>query len=105
MSFSASIAKTLIVEGWRFIPHSYAMVNQWQLLALIRRPDVTLKFADAPFYRERWQPQKGLFAPGEERALESIPIAETNERADVTLRISAPFDFSPSTSEQTAVFG
>jgi hypothetical protein len=29
--------KSLIVEGWRFLPHSYAIVNQWQLLALLRR--------------------------------------------------------------------
>jgi hypothetical protein len=28
--------KSLIVEGWRFLPHSYAIVNQWQLLALLR---------------------------------------------------------------------
>src|SRR5260370_33841459 len=97
--------KNLIVEGWRFVAHSYAMVNQWQLLALLRRPDIAVKVADLPFYRKRWQPQDGLFSPTDEQALRSLEIAGPEEGADVTLRISIPFDFSPSRSERTVVFG
>jgi hypothetical protein len=53
------VAKTLIVEGWRFLPHSYAVVNQWQLLALKRRGDVEIKFVDMPYYNPRCH--AGLF--------------------------------------------
>jgi glycosyltransferase involved in cell wall biosynthesis len=98
-------AKTLIVEGWRSLAHSYAIVNQWQLLALSRRPDVVLKVTDLPFYSRRWKMHEGLFEPPAEQKLRSLDTANPGERADVTLRIAFPLDFSPSRSGLTAVFG
>jgi glycosyltransferase involved in cell wall biosynthesis len=95
--------KSLIVEGWRFLPHSYAIVNQWQLLALLRR-NIALKVVDVPFYRPSWQAQAGLFEPTAEQALRSIEVAQPAESADVTLRVFYPFTFSPSRSRLTAVF-
>ena len=79
-----------IVEGWRFIPHSYAIVNQWQLLALSRRANVTVKVRDIPFFRPRWQMQEGLFEQPSEQALRSIETAKPDESADVTLRVFVP---------------
>jgi glycosyltransferase involved in cell wall biosynthesis len=95
--------KRLIVEGWRFLPHSYAIVNQWQLLALLRRK-IVLKVVDVPYYRPSWQAQAGLFEPSAEQALRSIEVAQPTESADVTLRVFSPFTFSPSCSRLTAVF-
>jgi len=95
--------KCLIVEGWRFLPHSYAIVNQWQLLALLRR-NIAFKVVDVPFYRSSWQAQAGLFEPTAEQALRSIEVAQPAESADVTLRVFYPFTFSPSRSRMTAVF-
>ena len=89
----AAPAKKLIVEGWRFLAHSYAIVNQWQLLSLHRRADVSLKVRDLPFCSRHWHSQEGLFEPVGERLLRSLPAAEMDENADVTLRISFPFDF------------
>jgi glycosyltransferase involved in cell wall biosynthesis len=97
--------KSLIVEGWRFLPHSYAVVNQWQLLALARRPDLSLKIIDAPLYHPEWKPEEGLFRPADEEELRTLPVAKPDERADVTLRVFARYDFSPSHSRRTAVFG
>jgi glycosyltransferase involved in cell wall biosynthesis len=99
------MAKTLIVEGWRFLPHSYAVVNQWQLLALKRRGDVDIKCIDVPYYNPKWQRQGGLFDRVDEDLLKSIPIARPDECADVSLRIAAPYDFTPTSSNQTVVFG
>ena len=95
--------KSLIVEGWRFLPHSYSIVNQWQLLALSHR-DIALKVIDAPFFRRSWQAQEGLFDQASEQALRSIETAGPDEGADVTLRIFAPYTFAPSRSPVTAVF-
>lgn len=92
----------LIVEGWRFVPHSYAIVNQWQLLAMLRR-NIPLKVVDAPLYRP-WPMQEGLFERSAEQVLRSLPIAQPDERAELTLRIVAPFTFAPSLSPVTAVF-
>src|SRR5690348_16278410 len=97
--------KNLIVEGWRFLPHSYAIVNQWQLLALQRRIDLSLQVADLPFYKRRWQAQSGLFTAEEEADLRPIDPAPPGTQADITLRIALPLDFSPSPSRRTAVFG
>jgi len=92
----------LIVEGWRFVPHSYAIVNQWQLLALVRR-QIALKVIDAPYYRP-WRALAGLFDSAADQALRSLETARSGETADVTLRIFAPFSFAPSASRLTAVF-
>jgi glycosyltransferase involved in cell wall biosynthesis len=99
---SGRVLPSLIVEGWRFVPHSYAIVNQWQLLALARR-DIRLKVVDAPFHRP-WQTQAGLFDLPAEQSLRSLEIARLGETADITLRIFAPFRFLPSGSRVTAVF-
>jgi len=99
----SSVQKTLIVEGWRFLPHSYAIVNQWQLLALFRKR-IVLKLIDAPFYRSWWQIQEKIFRPDAEKALRAVEVARPGETADVLLRIFAPFTFSPSRSCVTAVF-
>lgn len=96
---------SLIVEGWRFIAHSYATVNQWQLLALLRRGNIDLKVMDVPLYGPRWRTQEGLFERESEEALKSLATADPDESADVTLRIFFPFDFAPSRSRRTAVFG
>ena len=96
--------KTLIVEGWRFLPHSYAVVNQWQLLALCRRPGLFVKVIDAPLYHPKWTPEEGLFEPDQERELRLLQLAQPREPADATLRIFARYDFSPSNSRRTAVF-
>jgi glycosyltransferase involved in cell wall biosynthesis len=102
---SALPTKSLTVEGWRFVAHSYALVNQWQLLALSRRSDLDLKFVDLPLLSKRWKPQRGLFEPAAEQFLENLKIASPEDRSEVTLRIGFPFDFSPSQSPLTAVFG
>ena len=87
----ASIARHLhiSVEGWRFIPHSYAMVNQYQvsellrlirilcmsihdllctlqLLELIKRPNLLVSAIDQPYLKSWWKPIVGLFSPIEE---------------------------------------
>jgi glycosyltransferase involved in cell wall biosynthesis len=102
---NAKPAKSLIVEGWRFLPHSYAVVNQWQLLSLSRLEEIALKVRDMPLYRPRWRTASGLFDPTNEEILRSLKSAAAGECADATLRIAFPFDFSPSGSGRTAVFG
>ncbi|HWU55300.1 MAG TPA: glycosyltransferase [Rhizomicrobium sp.] len=98
-------ARRLVVEGWRFLPHSYAIVNQWQLLSLLRRPDVELSVRDALIYGWDWSQQEGLFEPEEERVLKSLPVAQSDEKADLLLRLSFPLDFAPSAARRIAVFG
>jgi len=97
--------KSLIVEGWRFVPHSYAIVNQWQLLSLSRRSDLDLKIVDLPLLSKRWKQQTGLFEARAEECLRQLETATAQDVGDVTLRIGFPFDFTQSRSQLTAVFG
>jgi glycosyltransferase involved in cell wall biosynthesis len=96
--------KHLIAEGWRFIPHSFAVVNQGQILALLRRGDIRLEIVESPYFSPQWKPQPGLVDKAEEEALKALPVVGADASADVTLRIAYPFDFSLSPSRMTAVF-
>jgi len=104
---ATSLASTtqLIIEGWRSIPHSYAVVNQWQLIAMAKRDDVAARMVDIPFHRRSWKEQPGLFDPEAQAILDRVERAHPDDAADVTLRIFFPYDFEPSGSRVTAVFG
>lgn len=46
--------KHLLVEGWRGISQSFAMVNQYQLHELAKRPELSLRHRDLPFEIPGW---------------------------------------------------
>lgn len=92
----------ITVEGWRAIPHSYAMVAQWHCLSLLKRRDIRLQFADRPLYRPEWGRMRGVFDAETERRLAAIPAP--SEPAVSTLRLAFPFDFRPAATGTTFVF-
>jgi glycosyltransferase involved in cell wall biosynthesis len=94
--------RTLLVEGWRFLPHSFALVNQYQLLAL--RDRVRLLHRDRPFYRPEWRQERGLLDAEDERAIAEVPAPDASDRPDAVYRVGYPFDLSPSPSPRTLVF-
>jgi len=102
---TAKPLKSLIVEGWRFLPHSYSVVHQWQVLSLSRMGSIALKIRDMPLYHPGWRTNPGLFEETDEETLRSLESAAAGEYADATFRIFYPFDFSPSRCGKTAVFG
>jgi glycosyltransferase involved in cell wall biosynthesis len=98
-------ARTLLIERWRFIPHSYAILNQFQCLELLKIPRLTLFHRDVPYYRSRWQPMTGMFSPEEETAIRAIPAISDDAEADAVLRIAYPYNCAPSKYKRTYVFG
>ena len=100
-----SATRHLVVEGWRSICQSYAVINQWQLLAMARRPDLRLSVRDLPYLDAGWVRAKGLFEPQDEQVLAALPLAQAGEHGDATLRMTAPYDFSLSPQGRTIVFG
>jgi hypothetical protein len=80
----------IIVERWRFLPHSYAIANQFQLLEMLKNPNLEIFHKDIPYLDENWQPSIGLLNAIDERAIENIPHPSESLEADATLRISVP---------------
>jgi len=99
-----SIRRSLLVEGWRFICHSYAVINQWQLLALARRPLLDLRVRDVPLW-ENWPQVENLFDPARNQILRDLPVAPADYRADATLRVAFPLNFAPVPAGRVLIFG
>ena len=95
----------LVVEGWRFIPHSFALVNQYHLLELLGRPGVELFHRDAPYFYPKWAPVRGLLGADREAALRGIPAPGPGTVPDVTLRLFVPYNFAPAPAGRTFVWG
>lgn len=96
----------IIVEGWRFIYHSYCVANQFQLLEMLDRPrgQIELFHRDMPYIDAAWETKFSLFDRPNETLLRSINSPALNQPADVTLRMYCPWDFSASSSAATWVF-
>jgi len=99
-------SRRLLIEGWRFLHHSYAIVAQSHCLCLLRRDDMELRFTDLPYYHETWRRTRGLFAPAEEEALARLraPEREFAPEATFTLRPESP-EFSAPRSGRRFSFG
>jgi len=95
---------SLLVEGWRFVPHSYAIVNQFQSLEMAGRPSLRFAHRDVP-YIGRWKPVEGLFPPSEEKAIRAFPKPHPEENFDAVLRVTFPYDYRSSGFRRTLVFG
>ena len=98
------MSKAISVEGWRFLPHSYAIVNQFQCLEMLRRKEWELHHRDVPFYGPSWRQTRGIFDSDSEERLDGIAAPPVHSAMDVTYRIAFPFNFKPSRSTRTFVF-
>jgi glycosyltransferase involved in cell wall biosynthesis len=97
--------KNILIEGWRFIPHSYSVVNQFQCLELLRRSDIQICHKDISYYQEAWQSVTGLFNESQEILLRAIPNVSSNSQIDVVYRITYPYNLKTSNTSKTCVFG
>ena len=104
---SAAAAGSILVSGWRFIAHSYAIVAQAECLEILSRgPAYRLHFEDFPYHNPAWRPMPGLWPPEQEAALRAIPALPDGGRADAELRFGFPYDFlRPPRATRTFVFG
>ena len=95
----------IITEGWRLLPHSYAIVNQFQILELSRRPELEIFHRDIPYYLQHWQRTFGIFSPDDEKFIANLPEPTHNQTADAIFRISFPFNLQANPEIPTFVFG
>ena len=96
----------LCVEGWRKINHSYAIINQKQLIEFKKLP-VELKHKDIEFGNSKWnelENSNGFFEE-ENLIIDSIKSPAEGEFFDIIFRISFPYNFQQSNSEKLFVYG
>jgi glycosyltransferase involved in cell wall biosynthesis len=100
------VRRRLLIEGWRFIHHSYALVAQSHCLCMLKRGDLDLRFRDLPFHSEMWKPTPGIFAPEQEHALSQLVAPESGFAPEATFSMHPERpDFSASPSGRKFVFG
>lgn len=99
-------ARRLLIEGWRFVPHSYALVAQAHCLRIAGRAGIELRFVDLPLYSEGWKRKRGVFSAAEEQILEELrePEASFLPEATFTLR-PEQLDFSAPRAGRRFAFG
>jgi glycosyltransferase involved in cell wall biosynthesis len=99
-------AVRLLVEGWRGVPHSFSLVNQYLLLEWMNRPGLQLWHREAPRYSGSWPRIPGLLDPAREAPLRALPGPDPADRFDAAFRIFVPYDLRPApAARRTYVWG
>jgi glycosyltransferase involved in cell wall biosynthesis len=85
------LTRHVLIEGWRGISHSYSLVNQHQILALLDRPEVTLSHRDLPYFRAEWTVDKNAagFEAAAQARVDAVPPPD-GRRPDTIYRIGFP---------------
>lgn len=93
----------LQVDGWRGISHSYALVNQFQLLHWNRSDEVLVKHRDVPFFMPHWSASTNSAGFNSE----DIEVIDTNHDIEpqAIYKIFAPFELKADTNLPTLTFG
>jgi glycosyltransferase involved in cell wall biosynthesis len=92
----------ILVEGWRFLPQSFAVLNQFQLLEMLKRPGLEVFHRDVPYLGRHWPSTRGLFDAAAEETLRGIPGPPPDLCPDALLRVGQPFNLEPSNARRTA---
>jgi len=93
----------LQVEGWRGISHSYALVNQFQMLHWSQSDDVLVEHKDVPFFMPHWSVTNNS-AGFNSQDLATINASNVYEPQAI-YKIYAPFELKAHPKLHTVTFG
>jgi len=82
----------ILVEGWRFLFHSYSVINQFILMEMSKRPHLHLFHKDMPFLDQKWETHLSLTDP-KTQILRQISSLSFQEEVDAIFRIYFTWDF------------
>ncbi len=97
--------KNILVEGWRGISQSYALVNQYQLIELLKLPQLSIAHRDMPFAESRWHDPSNNpgFPSATAASIRDIPYPSVTE-FDCVYRICSPFGQTASVTKRAITF-
>lgn len=83
----------ILVEGWFNIPHSYAIVNNFQLVHLIKNyPNTTVYIKEREYFKKEWNDKKQLIYTKEYNEMIKNFKVWNGEEVDIVYRITYPYD-------------
>jgi len=97
--------KNILIEGWRGINHSYAMVNQYQLLELSKLQDLSIFHREVSFGTQPWSKvdNNPKFPEAMRETIEAVPSPQ-KQKFDTVYRIAWPFQRSDEKAKKTLTF-
>jgi glycosyltransferase involved in cell wall biosynthesis len=93
----------VVIEGWRFVPHSYSIVSTYLLSELIAGGEVEVLFTDLPLYNPNWTRYGDLYPEAVEQRVLGTLLANQTTWRNATIRVAFPYDVS-ARSDNTPVF-
>ena len=70
----------ILIEGWRGISHSYSIVNQFQIIELLKNPKFSLYHKDIDFYNSDWSAKKNFCGFSDELSNKILSLKGTEAR-------------------------
>ena len=98
--------KNGLIEGWRGVNHSFALVNQCQILEMLRTPDLRLFHRDLPFAMPHWNAvtHGPGFAAADWAKIAALQPPQ-GEAMDWIMRVCSPFRTGDDCAEARATPG
>ena len=102
MNFSTN----LLIEGWREINHSYAMVNQYQIRELLKNNNFKIYFKDIPYFMPEWNKKDNSSGLKDfEEKISKLFQPSNKLKIDILYRISFPYRMYEGNANKIFVFG
>jgi len=95
---------SIVVEGWRLLPHSYAIINAQQCVAMLDRPDIALYHKDVAYFSPSWRPVYGALPKPREDRVAAIAAPPADLVPDVVLRYAFPYNLAPAAHRASRLF-
>ena len=97
--------KKILIEGWRYINQSYALVNQFQIQELIKYKNLEIYFFDVPYINPNWNKNDNNSGFDNNDFLKNLKVPDTNSNFDLIYRLSYPLNLNDGNSNKIFVYG
>jgi glycosyltransferase involved in cell wall biosynthesis len=94
----------VVVEGWRFLNHSYAVSNRHYLQWLLNDPRLEVYHREMPYFRPEWQAVPSYVFPSHLSPALELGTPPSGFEPDWTLRFDFPHRLSPPQHGRLLVF-
>ena len=99
-------SKNLLIEGWRGINHSYAMISQYQIRELLKNNNFKIYFKDIPYFRPEWNKKDNSSGLKDfDEKISKLSQPSNKLKIDILYRISFPYRMYGGNANKIFVFG